>query len=846
MFILRSTKRQNGESLERGEPVVRERGDGWRARLLVALCLVGLMGAGVGASAAAATLPNGRAYELVSPPDKNGGEVMPNSPRTRAAADGAAVGFASLVGFGDVVGFGVATEYVAERSTNPAPGGTGWSTHGTTPQQDSLTFLAGAASVEPHYVGAFSDDLRKGLYRAWSPLTDDPMVPAATNLYLRNDLRTPGAGTYELVTACPICVSPLPDISRGYLPGFAGASTDFEHLLFESPLDLTPGPGPGPDPFPNTKLYEASPAGVSLVGILPDGRFAVRSRAGQGVFTGPNVKLTSRPISADGSSIVFTVGPDQLATDGDLYMRINGRTTIQLNASERATPDAVQRAKYWNASTDHRRVFLTTVEALTDDAPSDTDTKLYMWSRASSDETQSIAVSATSGTYRLSLGGPATTTIPFDAPAADVQAALEALPQIGPGNVGVAGGPGDAGGTAPYEVTFVGDLSGVNVAQLTANGAGLSGGSAVVTTSVPVRNLTYLNVDQEPLDATNDVVGVFEASDDGRYVYFAALGQLVAGGPRLGLNWGYYGWHDGTITYIGEGTAFLYDGSSMMDGSLLASRQRQTDVTPDGRTFLFPSSTGRGLLSQRGGRDYDHGTCPGEDGFLQCLELYVYRADDDTLVCASCNPTGAPATASALARIRTASGGTTTATYVSRVLSDDGRYVFFTTREALVDEDVNNRLDAYVYDVQDGRPHLLSSGTSASNSYFLESSASGADAFFTTREQLVGWDVDDASDLYDARIGGGFPEPPTSPPSCRGAGCQPSPSTAPPAQSVGSAVTQGAGNARPAGRKPARRVVRCARGKVKKVVRGKARCVKRRSHAAGKRAHRVANTRRAK
>ena len=42
---------------------------------------------------------------------------------------------------------------------------------------------------------------------------------------------------------------------------------------------------------------------------------------------------------------------------------------------------------------------------------------------------------------------------------------------------------------------------------------------------------------------------------------------------------------------------------------------------------------------------------------------------------------------------------------------------------------------------------------------FVDASASGNDAFFLTREQLVGIDTDDQIDLYDARVGGGLAEP---------------------------------------------------------------------------------------
>lgn len=78
-------------------------------------------------------------------------------------------------------------------------------------------------------------------------------------------------------------------------------------------------------------------------------------------------------------------------------------------------------------------------------------------------EQQTITVtSGSSGTYTLSLTAEPTTAIAYDALAADVQAALEALSDIGSGNVTVTG-------SGTYTVTYTGDLAGLNVDQLVAD-----------------------------------------------------------------------------------------------------------------------------------------------------------------------------------------------------------------------------------------------------------------------------------------------------------------------------------------------------------------------------------------
>jgi hypothetical protein len=76
----------------------------------------------------------------------------------------------------------------------------------------------------------------------------------------------------------------------------------------------------------------------------------------------------------------------------------------------------------------------------------------------------------TGGTFTLTFGAATTEAISYNATAAAVQAALEALVTIGAGNVTVVkNGQGD------YDVTFVNDLGNRDVALMTASGASLTG-----------------------------------------------------------------------------------------------------------------------------------------------------------------------------------------------------------------------------------------------------------------------------------------------------------------------------------------------------------------------------------
>src|SRR5665811_1978863 len=92
------------------------------------------------------------------------------------------------------------------------------------------------------------------------------------------------------------------------------------------------------------------------------------------------------------------------------------------------------------------------------------------------DEQQEVTVAASGGSFRLGMANvfsgasqrDETAPLPFNASAAEVQAALNALPSIGGigGSVSVTGGPGDAGGSNPYVVSFEGALSGEDIPQL--------------------------------------------------------------------------------------------------------------------------------------------------------------------------------------------------------------------------------------------------------------------------------------------------------------------------------------------------------------------------------------------
>mgnify|MGYP000913085239 FL=1 len=122
------------------------------------------------------------------------------------------------------------------------------------------------------------------------------------------------------------------------------------------------------------------------------------------------------------------------------------------------------------------------------------------------DEVQSVTLTAASGgTFTLSFGGETTSAIAYNAAAAAVEAALEALTTIGANNVSVSG---EAGG--PYAVTFTEGLGEQDVALMTADGASLTGEGAAIAVAVTTAGVCWIPI--PVMDQSN--VKFIEESED--------------------------------------------------------------------------------------------------------------------------------------------------------------------------------------------------------------------------------------------------------------------------------------------------------------------------------------------
>jgi hypothetical protein len=325
--------------------------------------------------------------------------------------------------------------------------------------------------------------------------------------------------------------------------------------------------------------------------------------------------------------------------------------------------------------------------------------------------------------------------------------------------------PGVVDPAGPQEAKFVGaSADGASVffasaAKLTAN-TETNGGTSINLYRYDVASggLTDLTVFPEgPQLASLDALHVV-VSPDGSSAYFAARAEL-AEGATLGAE-NLFRWNaDAGIEFIatippGEG----FVGFEVEPGAV-------TDN--DGSVLAFTSAGGLTTSAPVG-----------------VLELYRFEAGQG-LACISCQA-GSTAPVAQLKRPSPVGGAE------GHLISPDGSRIYFSSAAPLVAGDVNENFDAYEW--EGGEAHLLSGGTDDSASFVIDSSPSGKDAFFVTRERLVVSDQDNNTDIYDAREGGGIAEPPPPGPPCEAESCRPPLTAAPASPNAASRNFNGAGN----------------------------------------------------
>jgi len=322
--------------------------------------------------------------------------------------------------------------------------------------------------------------------------------------------------------------------------------------------------------------------------------------------------------------------------------------------------------------------------------------------------------------------------------------------------------------------------------------------------------LSHSSTDLTP---SGGVKGVLGASEDGSTVYFQGAGGLQE-------------WHEGSLITLAPGA----EAAQPSDYPPTTGTAR---VSPDGTRLLF--------LSTESLTGYDnHDASTGQPD----SEVFLWNATGGGLTCISCNSTSerplGPSTISGA--YANGAAPRSTDSYKPRNLSATQNRAFFDSEDALVARDTNKASDAYEWEAQGtgsctrsaGCLSLISSGTDPTGATFVDASQSGEDVYFLTSSSLVPSDPG-SRDVYDARVGGGFPVPGAKIP-CKGDACVPLPQ-GPEDPSVGSIIP---GLPNPPVHFP--KVHRCPNGTRIVVRHGHVRCLAKhhaqhRRHHAGKRGH---------
>ena len=357
-------------------------------------------------TAASPPQPSGRAYEMVSPLDKNSGHIDRDflgvlRSQTGAAPSGDAVAFVSRVTFGDLESGTLFPNYLARREA------TGWSTEGISPPISNLP-----TGTDFPWIFGLSRDLSKAYVRTGVLLTPDASrLNGSWGLYMRS-IGQPDR--YKLLSSpSPTLDPPLSQdsVSAGQRRfTFIADTPDARHVVFNGFRRLLPESPPDATNSPNA-VYEWVDGSLRLASVLPDGLTSTEARAGR--FGGGGDGLSSvlsgdKVISEDGGRVFFTAR----LTSGSLqlFVREDGMNTVAVSASERpGDPPFGGNANadfYAAKSTDGSVAFFKAEAPLTEGAGTNS---LYRWD-ANAPEGQRLTELSQDPLDQPGVQGPAATT----------------------------------------------------------------------------------------------------------------------------------------------------------------------------------------------------------------------------------------------------------------------------------------------------------------------------------------------------------------------------------------------------------------------------------------------------
>jgi hypothetical protein len=296
----------------------------------------------------AAALPDCRGYEMVSPLDKNGGDISTGSSvggatrtaYTQSSSDGEKITYSALTSFGDQPSAKYSNQYIASRGSG------GWSTHGINAPQSVTIFdpiFSPFVEFTPYYQ-AFTDDLSSGWVKDYDK---QPLSPEGQANYMNFYRRDNTNGSFEALTVNE------PSVAFNNIFGevtesaeMQGISRDGSHAVFAARAAMTPDAAPGT----NRQVYDYSGGKLHLVSVLPGGE-AASDESNIGLYQADSLfglwfsSAFHNAVSADGSRIFWSSGH----TGGNnppgikIYVRIDGERTVPVSSGN---------AQWWTATSD--------------------------------------------------------------------------------------------------------------------------------------------------------------------------------------------------------------------------------------------------------------------------------------------------------------------------------------------------------------------------------------------------------------------------------------------------------------------------------------------------------------
>jgi hypothetical protein len=820
---------------------------------------------------ASAALPDCRAYEMVSPLDKNNGDIL--SPNTagggppylyQATAEGDKLAYTSYRAFADPQSAAYINQYIATR------GPEGWASESISPPREGPSFTI-AWGVSDEFL-AFSPDLSSGWLRhAYEPTLAPGSPPGYTNLYRRDNV----TGTYEAITT----VAPPhgEELGEAFQPRLEGFTADGSHAVFSAPDKLTPD---ARNTMAIIQTYVSSDDKLSLLSVLPDGSASkVSSSLGSG--DRGNTAASARDansvhaISDDGSRIYWTA---QEGNNGEhIYLRSNPDQpeSARLHGAASGMGDLIGPASgigtLLNTST--------TVSSL---KPAQ---GFFVAGQEISSPTAGLLAAGTTVLSCSPSCGPNETSLTLSAKPLKTKggAELNGIASAVVSNLSTETGAFAVG----QEISGEGIPVGATVSSV---GSGTLTLSTEATASKAASPLSATSPCTEPSEACTVPVSVgrfWLASPDGSRAIFSSQEDLyefdaeaeathliahqnlgaVAGASEdasrvyFGSNAALTGEEansEGEKAQAGEPNLYLYEvGTGVRYVATLKGSNPNANVFDDENAFaelpwqrtsrVSPNGRYLAFMSQANLTGYDNTDAASGNADA---EVYRYDAASKQLSCVSCNPSGARPSGREVnnglqrgdlaARIH----GWQSSFYATNPLAEDGSRLFFESYDALIPRDTNGRIDVYEWEVpgngscteesaaysseNEGCVYLISSGQGAADTEFADATPSGDDVFILTTSSLLPQDTG-LLDLYDARVGGGYAPAAGPPAACEGEACQGTVSP-PNDPTPASASFEGAGNVReePVAQHPKP----CAKGKVRR----KGHCVSKHPKKAHKRA----------